>query len=73
MDVKNGMVGIGNLYPKAPLSFPNTTGNKIALWGDPTVGHYGIGIQGSLMQLYTNDNSADMLCISTQTNTGDEK
>lgn len=60
MDVTNGMVGIGNLYPKAPLSFPNTTGNKIALWGDPTGGHYGIGIQGSLMQLYSSASNADI-------------
>ncbi len=61
MDITNGMVGIGNLYPKAPLSFPNTTGNKIALWGDPTGGHYGIGIQGSLMQLYTSASNADIV------------
>jgi Chaperone of endosialidase len=60
MDVTNGMVGIGNLYPKAPLSFPSTIGNKIALWGDPTGGHYGIGIQGSLLQLYTSASNADI-------------
>ena len=61
MDVKNGMLGIGNLAPKAPLSFSNTIGNKIALWGDPAVGHYGIGIQGSLLQLYTSDINADVV------------
>ena len=30
-DVKNGQLGIGTLDPTAPLSFANTTGNKINL------------------------------------------
>jgi hypothetical protein len=53
-------IGIGTVTPTAPLSFPNTTGNKIALWGDATGGHYGLGIQGSLLQMYGSANNADI-------------
>lgn len=57
----SGNVGIeGNTNPGAPLSFANTVGNKIALWGDASTLHYGIGIQGALMQLYTNASNADI-------------
>ena len=59
-DVKNSQVGIGIMDPSAPLSFPNTIGNKIALWGDATGGHYGLGIQGSLLQMYSSANNADI-------------
>lgn len=59
-DIKNGMFGIGNLEPKAPLSFASTIGNKIALWGDASGGHYGIGIQGSLLQMYSSASNADI-------------
>lgn len=59
-DIKNGMLGIGNLEPKAPLSFASTIGNKIALWGDATGGHYGLGIQGSLLQMYSSGSNADI-------------
>ena len=59
-DIKNGMLGIGNLEPKAPLSFASIIGNKIALWGDATGGHYGLGIQGSLLQMYSSGSNADI-------------
>jgi subtilisin-like proprotein convertase family protein len=59
-DVKNGQLGIGTLDPTAALSFSNTLGNKINLFGDATTPHYGIGIQGSLMQLYSGDFNADI-------------
>ena len=59
-DVKNGQLGIGTLDPTAPLSFANTVGNKINLFGDATTPHYGIGIQAALLQLYTNNSSADI-------------
>ncbi len=56
-----GALGLqGITSPTAPLSFPNTTGNKIALWGDATGGHYGLGIQGSLLQMYSSGNNADI-------------
>lgn len=56
-----GNIGIeGNTDPKAPLSFLSSIGNKIALWGDASTPHYGLGIQGALMQLYTNGAGADI-------------
>jgi hypothetical protein len=58
----NGNVGLqGNTNPRAPLSFAGTHGNKIALWGNADAAHYGIGIQGGTLQLYSagvNDNIA---------------
>ncbi|MEO7444277.1 MAG: hypothetical protein ABIT96_05750 [Ferruginibacter sp.] len=59
-DVKNSQMGIGTTDPSAPLSFASTTGNKISLWGDALGGHYGLGIQGSLMQLYSSASNADI-------------
>ncbi|MBL0134789.1 MAG: hypothetical protein IPP79_12720 [Chitinophagaceae bacterium] len=34
-------------------TFPNALGNKIALYGNSASSQYGMGIQGSLMQFYT--------------------
>lgn len=53
-------IGIGTQTPNAPLSFASSIGNKIALWGDASGGHYGLGIQGSLLQLYASANNADI-------------
>jgi hypothetical protein len=50
--LKNGNVGIGTASPGFPLSFPNTVGDKISLWGSGGA-HYGFGIQGSLLQIHT--------------------
>lgn len=47
-----GNVGIGTATPGFPLSFPNTLGDKISLWGQ-TGAHYGLGIQSSLLQIHT--------------------
>ncbi len=57
-DGNMGLQGVG--VPNMPLSFANTTGNKIALWGSDPSFHYGLGIQGNLMQLYTSWNGADI-------------
>jgi hypothetical protein len=46
-------VGIGTTNPTGPLSFANTLGNKIVLWGDGNSGHYGLGIQSAQLQVYT--------------------
>jgi hypothetical protein len=54
-----GNVGIGETTPTVPLNFASTLGDKISLWGNG-VNHYGFGIQGSLMQLYTMDASNDI-------------
>jgi hypothetical protein len=59
-DVKNAQMGIGMTDPTAPLSFTNNIGNKIALWGDANGGHYGLGIQGSLLQMYSSGSNADI-------------
>lgn len=58
----NGNVGIGTSTPKFPLTFADNLGGKIALWGGNNVAtdpNYGIGIQSSLMQFYTDVNTAD--------------
>ncbi len=52
-------IGIGRTDPLYPLHFPNTLGNKIALHGN-SGNHYGFGIQGSLLQIYTGSSSADI-------------
>jgi hypothetical protein len=59
-DIKNAQMGIGLTDPTAPLSFASNIGNKIALWGDATGGHYGLGIQGSLLQMYSSASNADI-------------
>lgn len=48
----SGMLGLNNTSPVAPLSFSNTLGNKISLWGTSPTAMYGLGIQGNLLQIY---------------------
>ncbi|MCX6314823.1 MAG: hypothetical protein NTX08_08845 [Sphingobacteriales bacterium] len=55
----NGNVGIGETSPTVPLNFASTLGDKIALWGNGS-NHYGLGIQPSLLQVYTLDASNDI-------------
>jgi hypothetical protein len=50
----NGRVGIGNVVPYAPLTFPSTTGGKISFSGDANR-QIGIGAAGSGLQLYARD------------------
>ena len=45
-------VGIGTNAPTGPLSFANTLGNKLVLWGNGNNAHYGIGVQSTYLQLY---------------------
>jgi hypothetical protein len=45
-------VGIGTTTPNFPLSFGNTGGEKISLWGQDTNSIHGIGIGGSRMEFY---------------------
>lgn len=54
-----GNVGIGNFVPTNPLEFDNVVGNKICLWGNATTG-YGLGIQASLLQMYTQSALTDI-------------
>jgi hypothetical protein len=57
--LQNGNIGIGELNPTSPLNFTSTLGDKIALWGNGS-NHYGLGIQPSLLQLYTMDAGNDI-------------
>jgi hypothetical protein len=54
-----GNVGIGETTPTVPLNFASTLGDKISLWGNGS-NHYGLGIQPSLLQVYTMDGSNDI-------------
>jgi len=47
-----GNVGIGTTAPGSPLSFANSTGDKISLWANTGV-HYGFGIAPGLLQIHT--------------------
>ncbi len=52
----NGAVGIGTVTPQHPLTFNSVLGDKISFWGgtgSATVGHYGIGIANSALQIFT--------------------
>lgn len=53
-------VGIGTTTPTGPLSFPNVLGNKIVLYGDGNVSHYGFGIQGGQLQMYSDAPAANI-------------
>jgi hypothetical protein len=47
-------VGIGTTSPGFPLNFSNALGDKISLYGNSGA-HYGFGIQGALLQMYSDD------------------
>ncbi len=46
-----GKVGIDTANPGFPLSFANTLGDKISLWGSAGA-HYGLGIQNYALQIH---------------------
>jgi Chaperone of endosialidase len=54
-----GNVGIGTNAPGFPLNFPNSLGDKIALYGN-SGNHYGLGIQGGLLQIHTSAQPEDI-------------
>lgn len=60
VDVKNGLMGIGTTDPSSPLSFANSMGNKIAVWNNSNGTQYGLGLQGGLMQLYSDASTSDI-------------
>ncbi len=53
-------VGIGTNSPTAPLSFPSSLGNKIGLWGNANGPHYGLGIQSSTLQIYSDISNSNI-------------
>ena len=52
---RSDTIAIGTSTPRSPLSFGALTGQKITLWDDGNVSgnNYGIGVQGSVLQLHT--------------------
>jgi hypothetical protein len=55
----NGFVGIGNTNPTAPLSFAASLGKKIILY-DGANGDAGFGIAGNRLQIFSDNNAADV-------------
>lgn len=56
-----GNVAIGTTVAHTPLTFANTGGPKISLWGNgPQVYGFGMNVPASLMQIYTPDPSGDI-------------
>lgn len=53
-----GFMGLNGREPDYPLSFPNTLGDKINLWGNAGAAHYGFGIQNSTLQIYGDGSSS---------------
>jgi hypothetical protein len=57
----SGNIGINTLTTTYPLTFSNTLGDKISLYGTtPNAPHYGFGIQGSLLQIHTDAEAANI-------------
>jgi hypothetical protein len=56
-----GYIGINNPFPSAPLSFANVVGEKINLWNTDATHNYGIGVQGGLLQVHSNDVASDIV------------
>jgi hypothetical protein len=52
IDNANKRVGIGNTTPTAPLSFANTTSEKISLY-DTGIGIYGFAVAPSMLQVHS--------------------
>jgi hypothetical protein len=59
-DIPGGKVGIGTSVVGFPLSFSQTTGDKISLWSNSGTS-YGFGIQGSQLQIHTDVFDADIV------------
>jgi len=57
--VVSNNVGIGSTTPGFPLTFTNTVGDKISLWGQ-SGDHFGFGIQTNLLQIHTNLANTDI-------------
>ncbi len=55
----NGNVGIGTATPGFPLNFPNTTGDKISLYGN-SGNHFGLGVQDYLFQIHAGTSADDI-------------
>lgn len=58
--LSGGNIGIGNTTPVAPLSFGNSIGEKITLYGQSASGNYGMGVQGNLLLLHSDFSGSDI-------------
>lgn len=56
----DGNLGIGSTETVVPIQMASSLGNKLLLYGDGYLAHYGMGIQGGLLQLYTDAAAADI-------------
>jgi hypothetical protein len=56
---ETGNVGVGTSTPGFPLTFPNTFGDKISLYGQ-SGDHYGFGIQNDLLQIHSSGGLRDI-------------
>lgn len=57
--IVSGNVGIGTNSPGYPLNFASALGDKISLYG-ASGNHYGFGIQGGLLQIYSDTSGSDI-------------
>jgi hypothetical protein len=55
-----GYIGINTTTPASPLSFGNIIGEKINLWNTDATHNYGIGVQGGLLQIHSNDVASEI-------------
>ena len=55
----NGTVGIGNNAPYSPLSFGNSFGEKVSLYGN-AANNYGFGVLNGLFQIHSNNIGSDI-------------
>ena len=56
MSITNsGNIGINNTTPTVPLSFAATTGPKISLYSGTANAHYGFGVQGYQLQVFSDN------------------
>lgn len=58
---RSGNVGIGNSNPQAPLSFSNTTGEKVNFYYLSANQKYGVAVQGGKLEVYTATVSDDIV------------
>ena len=57
---RTGNIGIGGTDPVVRMTFPAETGDKISFYESAGASRYGIGVQTSLLQLYTSASSSDI-------------
>lgn len=60
LNPSGGNVGIGTTTATLPLSFPNTLGGKISLWGSTSSTNYGFGIQSGTLQIHSDSLGSDI-------------